>query len=191
MANKKSTGKKKSTSTKKSNKKVPKIDNSKKIESVGEFNTDYKHIMMVAGTIVIIFCLFYFLTVYITGRDTKKSTTTSNTTTYISYKEIMAGRSFSMPEAEYLVLYFDRSDTDLLSTFSSVISDYRSDENHYTLYTVDMSDAMNKGYAADKSNWNPKGISELTINGPTLIHFRDGAVAEYYEGSTDITNYLG
>ena len=58
MANKKSTGKKKSTSTKKSNKKVA-TDHNKKIESVGEFDADYKRIMLVSGTIVIIFCFWY------------------------------------------------------------------------------------------------------------------------------------
>ena len=190
MANKKSTGKKKGTSTKKVNKKVQ-AENLKKIESMGDFDADYKRIILVAGTIIIIFCLFYFLTVYITGRDTKKSTTTDSSSSYISYTEILAGRSFSMPEKEYLVLYYDRSDTELLSTFSSVISNYRSDENHYALYTVDMSDAMNQGYANEKSNWNPTDISELAINGPTLIRFHNGKVEAYYEGSTDITDYLG
>ena len=80
---------------------------------------------------------------------------------------------------------------DLLNSFSSKISNYRDSDDHYTLYTVDMSNAMNQSYAADVSNWAPTNAGELAINGPTLIHFKDGTVVEYYEGETDINNYLG
>lgn len=191
MANKKSTSKKKSTTTKKVNKKEQQKEYDKIIDSVGEFDADYKRIILVSGIIIIIFCMFYFLTVYITGKDTKNTTTTTSNTSYISYTEIMAGRSFSMPEEEYLVLYYDRSDSELLSTFSSLVADYRADEAHYALYTVNMGDALNQAYASDTSNWGPKDISELAIHGPTLIHFRNGSVVEYFEGTTDISNYLG
>ena len=188
MANKKSTSKK--NTTKKSVVKNEKVDHTKKIESVGEFDTDYKKIILVVSVIIIVFCLFYFLTVYITGRDTTSSTTTSSAST-ISYTEIMAGRSFAMPEEEYLVLYYDRSDTDLLTTYTSLVSNYRSADSHYTIYTVDMSNAMNQSYASETSNWSPSKADELAINGPTLIHFQNGVVVEYYEGDTDISNYLG
>lgn len=189
MANKKSTSKKNTTKKVVNTKKNEKIDHNRIIETVGEFDADYKKIILVVGIIVIVFCLFYFLTVYITGKDSKKTNT--STASNISYTEIMAGRSFNMPEEEYLVLYYDRSNSDLLSSFSSNVSNYRSSDDHYTLYTVDMSNAVNKSYSADVSNWSPASASELAISGPTLIHFRNGSVVEYYEGEEDINHYLG
>ncbi|MBR3211304.1 MAG: hypothetical protein IKF71_05165 [Bacilli bacterium] len=190
MANNKKVSKKKSSSSKGTNKKKKiQEENHKKIETVGDSNIDFMHIFFVASSIILIFLVFYILTVYITGRD-KKETTTSSEDTTISYTDTIAGRSFSMPENEYLVLYYDQSDTDLHTDMSTLVSDYRSDPEHYALYSVDMSRGINKTYAAEESNTNPESVSDLAISGPSLIHFKEGNVMEYLEGVEDITNYL-
>ena len=161
------------------------------IDSVGGVDTNFKKIIIVVGSIIIIFAVFYFITVYVTENSTpdysKNLTTTDGT---ISYSEIMAGRSFSMPEKDYYVLFYDRSNSDVLTALSGSISDYRSKDDNLALYTVDMSNAINKKYANETSNWSPSSVSELAINGPTLIHFTDGVVVEYFEGETDIVNQL-
>ena len=177
MANKRSISKSKKSVK---NNREEKLNHNKVIESVGEFDADYKKVLLVAGIIIIVFAAFYFLTVFITGRSTTKTNTTTGET-YISYSEIMAGRSFSMPENEYLVLYYDKSDSELLSTYSSIVSSYRSKEDHLTIYTVDMSDALNKTYISEEKNISPSNVSELKINGPTLIRFREGQVANFVE----------
>ena len=179
MANKKVI-KKKSNGKKKKNEKV--------IEESQTLDINFKKILHVTTIIAVVFAAFYFLTVYITGRDTDNSTTTDNSS--ISYSEIMVGRSFSMPEEEYFVLYYDRSDKDLLSTFSTAVSDYRGSYEAITVYTADMSDSINKKYSGDKSNWSPEKLSELVIHGPTLIRFKNGKVKEYYEGKENILGQL-
>ena len=171
---------------KKSNRKNKK--NEKVIEENSVFETNYKQVLLITGIIVIVFAVFYFITVYITGQDTNKPTKKNDST--ISYSEIMVGRSFDMPEEEYYVLYYDRSDEELLSSFSTLVSDYRGNPESLAIYTADMSDAINKGYSGDKSNWGPKNISELVIDGPTLIHFKKGKVKEYFEGKKDILSQL-
>ena len=165
-------------------------ENEKKIESVGDFNVEYKNIILLVGIILIIFAVFYFITVYVTNKDSNTYKRSKDTEGVISYTEIMAGRSFDMPEAEYYILYYDRSNKELLNTFSSSVAAYRADKERTALYTVDMSNAMNKGFEKEDSNWNPTSVSELAIKGPTLIHFRDGAVIEYFEGETDIVSQL-
>lgn len=181
---------KKSIKNKKSSKKSVEREHSKVIESVGEFDGNVKQIFWIVIATILVFCAFYFLTLYLTGRDsTKRNSTTTEGT--ISYTEIMAGRSFSMPENEYLVLYYDKSDSELLSTYSNIVSSYRSKEDHFTIYTVDMSDALNKTYISEEKNISPSNVSELKINGPTLIRFREGQVANFVEGEADITSYLG
>lgn len=167
-----------------------KRDHERIIDSVDGFDGDYKRVILTVGIIIIIFCAFYFLTVYVLGRDSSSSSKQTVTDSSISYTETMAGRSFSMPEDEYLILYYDRSDSELLSTFSSTVSTYRSGEDSLALYSVDMSNAMNKDFEKETSNWKPTSVSELAIHGPTLIHFRNGEVVEYFEGATDVVNYL-
>ena len=179
MANKKVI-KKKSNQKKKKNEKV--------VEESQTFDANYKQIILITGIIAIVFVAFYFLTVYITGRNEDKPTTETNSS--ISYSEIMVGRSFSMPEEEYYVIYYDKSDEDLLSSFSTAVSDYRASEDPITIYTADMSDAMNNKYSGDKSNWGPTKVSELVIHGPTLIRFKNGKVKEYFEGEKDILGQL-
>ena len=164
--------------------------NAKKIEEVGEFNADFKHIFWVVGSIVLVLVLFYLLTLYLTGRGDTTTTNTSSGEGTISYTDIMAGRSFSMPENEYLVVYYDRENTDVLTTLSLAVSSYRAKEDHLTIYTVDMSNSFNKGYVSEKSNSAVTTASELKINGPTLIHFKDGSVSQYVEGQDSIVSYL-
>lgn len=191
MVNKKTVSNKKATSSKsnKKNIKKQKQDYSKKIDSIETYDTDTKRIVLISGIILIIFCLFYFLTVYITGRDSKKDST-EETTSSFSYTNILAGRSFSMPENEYLVIYYDFNDADIAEDLNLSISDYRNDPNNYALYSVDMGDAANQAYVSNESNVEPSGISELSIHGETLIHFKNGRVLDYIEGNEDIKEYL-
>ena len=53
-----------------------------------------------------------------------------------------------------------------------------------------MSNGLNKKYSGDESNTNPASASEIIINGPTLIKFSGGSVAEYIEGIDGIKDIL-
>ena len=159
------------------------------IDSGGGFNGDYKKIIIVSAIVVIIFATFYFLTVFITNKNSEKDNTTEDTTSS-SYSEVMVGRTFALPEEEYLVLYYDYSDETLKESFKDFSVDYHPGVGPYAFYVADMSDAINKSYVSETSNTAPTKASELSISGPTLIHFRDGAVIEYIEGEENILNYL-
>ena len=197
MANKKT--KKKNTQSKnntkvesKSKKKSTskKIEESKKIETMTSFDVDVMRIVRVVSIIVVVFCLFYFLTVFITRRD--ESTSNEERETEISFTNIMSGRSFSMPEEDYLVLFYEFENEDLVSSFSTAVTGYRSSEaTHYPVYYANMSDAINKKYVSEVSNTTPADAADLLINGPTLIHFHEGKVSEYIEGESSIIEYLG
>ena len=158
------------------------------IISEDSFDMRVLHILRTAIVILVIFLVFYFVTVLITGYSGKKSSKENKDTT-ISYSTTIVGRSFSMPEEEYLILYYDNSDEEL-NDFVSLVSTYRSSEENYTIYTVDMGDSLNKNYVADSSNTTPSSVSEISINGPTLIHFSGHQVVEYIEGKEAITDYL-
>ena len=176
--------------TKKSNKK--RVNESKKIETVNSFDTDIWSKIFVALGVICFLLVFYLLTLYITNKnseDTKEDTEEEEVT--VSNENIIVGRSLSMSDGEYLVIFYDKSDDDISSTYSSLVSTYKAKEEHLTIYTVDMSNGLNKSFITDKeSNKAPTTESEISINGPTLMVVNNHAVSEYLEGEEAISNYL-
>ncbi len=177
----------------------------KKIDSVGMIGPDISGKIIVVCIIICVFCAFYFLTVFISKDSSSSSSNSSNTSTTssssssnslssstsISYDNIVIGRSFSMEDSTYLVLYYDGSDSDLSSTVSTLVSTYKNKDSHLPIYKVDMSDGLNKNYSSDDSNTNPSSVEDMHINGLTLIKFVDNKVDEYIEGQDSISDYLG
>lgn len=191
MATKKKNNVKKNKGTT-SKKKIQ--DEKKKIEQVySGFDSNVWHYITVISIVVIFICLFYLLTLYITsknGNNDSKKDDTEATVSEISYSDIMVGRSFSISDGEYYVMYYDKTDDSINSSLTSVVSDYKSREEHLDIYSVNMGDGLNKKYAKDESNHNPSNASEIAISGPTLIKFSDGEVVGYVEGIDEITDYL-
>ena len=191
MANKnikKSKGDKDTLSLKKEKKKKQEENVGYDVENDGTFEARTLHGLRVAIVILVIFLVFYFITVLVTGYSGNKSSSSEKDTS-ISYTNTVVGRSFSMPEEEYLILYYDNDDENL-KDFGTLLSTYRSREDAYVIYNVDMGDSFNKSYSSDSSNSSPSSVSDLSINGPTLIHFKDHTVVEYIEGQDSITSYL-
>ena len=166
--------------------------NVKKIENMGGFDGDIKGVIFVVVGVLVFLSLFYLLTVLILNKDKKSDKKQDDTTeTVISYDKILLGRSLSMSDGEYLVIYYDASNDEISSTYSSLVSTYNSKEEHLKIYTVDMSNSFNSKYVTDgESNKEPSSVSDFAINGPTLIKVSENRVAEYIEGEEGITSYL-
>ncbi len=169
---------------------VAKKKKKNEMSSEVEFNTSVKNVIIVSLVVVVVLGVFYLLTVELTNDDTADNSNASQQTS-IQTEEILAGSSFNRTDDEYLVVYFDKSDSDLYSNLGSVISTYKSKDERIPLYMVDMSSTFNKGYITEEEvNQNPTSIEELKINGPTLIKFNNNSVTEYVQGEEAITNYL-
>lgn len=175
----------------------------KKIDSIGMVDSDIFGKIIMVCIVICVFCAFYFLTVFISKDNSNSSSNSSNSSSStssssssssnasISYDNIIIGRSFSMDEAAYLVLYYDGSNSDLSSTVGTLVSTYKNKDSHLPIYKVDMSDGLNKNYTSEESNTNPSSVEDLHINGITLIKFVDNKVDEYIEGQDSISDYLG
>lgn len=181
----------------------------KKIDSIGMVDSDFFGKIIMVCIVICVFCAFYFLTVFISkdnsnssynsnnsssnssNSSSTSSSSSSSSNASISYDNIIIGRSFSMDEAAYLVLYYGGSDSDLSSTVGTLVSTYKNKDSHLPIYKVDMSDGLNKNYTSEESNTNPSSVEDLHINGITLIKFVDNKVDEYIEGQDSISDYLG
>lgn len=167
----------------------------KKINNVSVTDSDIWSKVIIVCVIICVFFAFYFLTVFISKDDSSSTNSNSSNkktteTTNISYDEILLGRSFSMEDGEYLVLYYDKDNSDLSSEMSSALSTYNNKDSHLNVYTVDMSDALNSSFTSDEANHDAKDVSEMKISGPTLIKFNNNKIDDYIEGKDEITDYL-
>jgi len=145
---------------------------------------------------ILVFLLwFYLLAIYITNKNTDTDNTTSAASetaseVSISYDNILLGRSLSMSSDDYLVICYDYSDEEINSTYGSLVSSYKSKDDHLTIYSVDMSSAFNKNYVGEEANTSPEDVNDMVINGPTLFKVSSNKVVEYVQGEDDISDYL-
>lgn len=167
-------------------KELKKKEESKKIENVNN-SPSVKGIIRTFIIVALVFGFFYLLTYVLVGDFGKDDDTKEETK--IQYDEILAGSSFSMNTSKYLVVYYD-FDADDASEILSAIYTYEAKSDALKVYTVDLGNALNKNSVSEKSKKNPKDATELAINGPTIIRFRDGMVREYIEGKDKVVNYL-
>ena len=165
----------------------------KQVEEI-EDTTSLKTKINIVLCVLIFLGLFYLLAIHITNKnaniDPNENNNTNNTND--NYSEILLGSTFNRSESEYLVLYYDKNNTDISSTLSTSSLDYTAKDDNLTLYTVDMSNMYNKSYNTEEEpNRAPSNVDELRINGPTLIKISKGSVVEYIEGLEAIKDYLG
>ncbi len=168
---------------------------SKNNKIIGSFDENMKGILITVLCILCFFGAFYLLTVYVTNKNTKaadeEQTTDTSSDPTISYDEIMIGRSFSMSDGEYFVLYYDRSDEKINSTYTDLVNTYKAKNDHLDIYKVDMSNSFNKDYATvGEANKSPSTEADILINGPTLIKVSNNKVVQYVEGEEEITKHL-
>lgn len=150
-----------------------------------------KQAIWVIGIVLVVFLIFYLLTVFRLGgfKGNKKS----DTETSIQYQEILAGTSFNMNASDYMVVYYNISDTENEDTQSitSTVSAYDSQNTNVKLYTCDLGNEFNKKFVTTESaNTNPFGAEDLLINGPTLIRFTNGELKDYIQGKSEVETYI-
>ncbi len=161
----------------------------KRLEKLNREDFSFQSKWFILFCVVIMFLMFYILTVYITNKNTSKEKSSKETSTPTG--EIILGRSFSMSDRDYYVLYYDTTDEDVASTCQELFSNYRSANGDDTIYYVDMNSGFNKSYVTEaESNKNPEAVTDLAISGPTLIKISGNRVVDYIEGIEAIEEVL-
>ena len=125
--------------------------------------------------------LYYVNAKYVT-KDKYQDDNTTTTTTEPSYDAtvILADDALKQKETEYMVVFVDKSKDDS-SYITSLISGYKGDSK---IYTVDLSNKMNKDYYNESSLRNLpmpttiEGLKECKVINPTLIKVKKGKIVE-------------
>ncbi|MBQ8131753.1 MAG: hypothetical protein IJ193_04615 [Bacilli bacterium] len=150
-----------------------------------------KQAIWVIGIVLIVFLIFYLITVFRLGGFKNNKKSDKNTT--IQYQEILAGTSFNMNSTDYMVVYYDKSDTENedSQSITSTVAGYDSESTNVDLYTCDLGNEFNKKFVTTESaHTNPFGAEDLLINGPTLIRFTNGELKEYIQGKSEVETYI-
>ena len=93
-----------------------------------------------------------------------------------------------MNNEEYLVFFYNSKD-DEAATYADLVSRYRSKKEHLAIYTVDLDEGLNKKYVGSEDNSSATNAKELSINGATLVHIKNGKIENYLKSS--FNDYLG
>ena len=147
--------------------------------------SEVKKTIIIIVVAIVLLVGMYFLTTFILNSDSgDEERITENT---IQYDEILAGESFNQSDDEYYVIYYDSSDE--YSTISSLISSYQLNNSDTKLYSVDLSNGMNKKYVTD-GDIVTDDASSLRVKANTLLKFEDGEVIETITDLSEITSFL-
>lgn len=104
----------------------------------------------------------------------------------ISSEYILVGEILNRSESNYYVLFDDYSSN---YTSDIYVNNLLSSSENRT-YKVDMSRDGNSKYLSEDENKDASSISDLRINGLTLIRVNNGRIVDYISGSDEIEEYL-
>jgi len=146
----------------------------------------------VIKTVLIVGVLFggmYLLTLYLLNKEGNQPITFDPPQSFIQYEKILAGNTFNKSHSEYIVMFYDFTDSEA-SVYNNLFRTFQQSDEDIAIYAVDLSDVFNQSFISDESNPNVDNIDNLKVNGPTLIQIVDGRVVEYLQGRDEITNKL-
>ncbi len=133
-----------------------------------------KQIIIIMVVILSVILIFYGITVLVSNKKDDSESDISDTV--IQYEEILVGEIFKQNGSEYYILAYD--DTSDGQNYKSEINTYMTKENSIKTYFIDLTNAFNKKYVADESNFE----NEFPIfNETTLLKIVDGSIVEIYE----------
>jgi len=135
--------------------------------------------------ILVVFLLFYLLTVFINDSGRKLNTKEPEIVEpEIGYIEILGDNTFTMSPNEYYVLFYDFEGPEA-AYYDYLVDKYSRTENQY-IYKVDLGNGFNTKFIAEKTNKKAKKAGDLKVKDATLIKIRKGKNVEYTEGSSQV-----
>ena len=163
----------------------------KKTNSIISTDNEMSKLIILILVVALVFALFYVITLFVTKKDsTVSKTTPDDGEVTIQYENILAGNIFSQKEEEYYVLVYFKGDK-YIDLYKSYLLYYKSNvDDAVPYYYVDMADAFNSSFIADKSNL-VSNIKDLKFSQTAFLRIRDNKIISTYEGNEQITGKLG
>lgn len=149
-----------------------------------EFSKLFKIVLIVTAIIVV----FYGVTVVVTDKADEARKEAESEKTEIQYDSIMIGSMLNI-NGSFYVLITD-SDDIRLNEYTTMIQTIKANEDAPTIYTADLSNAFNKEYLSDKTNYD-SDLEKFRVKGTTLVRVKDHKIEDVYDSYDDIIKKLG
>ena len=172
------------------NRKQRRMSKEIKRDSNYEYEEGTKNIIITLVVVLLVFGLFYLITVLINNSNRKLNTTDPKPeVSEIQYYEILGDDTFTMSPDEYYVLFYDFEGPSAVY-YDYMFSQYASGSNQY-IYKLDLSKGFNTKFVSESTNEYASEAGELKVKDGTLIRISYGRNVEYIDSSsTDIANVL-
>ena len=163
------------------NRKQRRMSKEIKRDSNYEYEERTKNIIITLVVVLLVFGLFYLITVLINNGNRKLNTTDP--------KPEVGDDTFTMSPDEYYVLFYDFEGPSAVY-YDYMFSKYASGSDQY-IYKVDLSKGFNTKFVSESTNEYASEAGELKVKDGTLIRISYGRNVEYIDSSsTDIANVL-
>lgn len=134
----------------------------------------------------------YLLTKYVVKKD-NATNNSSNTEekSYIDPNTAIVGTMLNKSSDAYYVIVYDKT-KDNATTYYSLVSTYKAKDKALKVYTVDLSNSLNKKYIATDNKTNPKAtnLEDLKFGEVTLLKVKNNKITEAYETTDAIKKAL-
>ena len=134
----------------------------------------------------------YLLTKYVVKKDnaTNNSYNTEEKS-YIDPNTSIVGTMLNKSSDAYYVIIYDKT-KDNATTYYSLVSTYKAKDKALKVYTVDLSNSLNKKYIATDNKTNPKAtnLEDLKFGEVTLLKVKNNKITEAYETTDAIKKAL-
>lgn len=134
----------------------------------------------------------YLLTKYVVKKD-NATNNSSNTEekSYIDPNTAIVGTMLNKSSDAYYVIIYDKT-KDNATTYYSLVSTYKAKDKALKVYTVDLSNSLNKKYIATDNKTNPKAtnLEDLKFGEVTLLKVKNNKITEAYETTDAIKKAL-
>lgn len=102
------------------------------------------------------------------------------------------GQLFGKPYKEYYAIIYDQSKTETIFDMLAITELYNQVEKHLHVYTIDLSNVMNKDYYDPENvNVNAKTLEEIKLGDKTLIKIKNGKIDKYIVDVDEMKKELG
>ena len=109
----------------------------------------------------------------------------------VNYDVAIMGQLLNRPYKEYYAVIYD-STGDYSADMYSLVYSYSNKKNHKHIYTIDLSNELNKKYY-DVENVNKKAtkVEDIKVGDITLIKVKNGKIEKYIVDYTKMEKELG
>lgn len=173
-------------------KELPKKETTKKIKNTNKVssNDEVKNLIIILAVIVVVFMIVYFIASILSKHNKDYSSIFSSSelgTAEIQYDKILVGTLLNQSDDIYYALV-EGKDDDKITTYEDTITSIREYTKYdYNIYTIDLSDALNKSSVADDASYDS---TNLKFNGTTLVKVNSGEIVKAYTETSEITEVL-